>query len=193
MPKVSRLEAVEKEVAKMRKEQRKLIRILEKDRTVEKKEISEELSKIEMLERGIKEELTVHPLKKVTHRDVTKGILGAFFGVVGHFSFAEGARIAKDLTLDRSILLLTSSFILITLLLYFAGFKKVRDEFFMKVLPIRAIVIYFSAIITTIAVLFLYGEVNTATPLTIIFNDVAAISVLASLGAGTADLLGKNE
>ncbi len=60
-------------------------------------------------------------------------------------------------------------------------------------MPIRAIVIYISAIVTTIVVLLLYGKIDFTMPFITIYNIVAAISVLAVLGAGTADLIGKNE
>ncbi len=162
----------------------------EKQILSEEKQEMGELKKIEELEQTIKDELKEHPLKRITYQDVTKGIIGAFFGIVGHFSFAEGVQVAKHHSILQSITLLITSFFIIIGFIYFAGFRKVRDKFFLKIMPVRAIVIYFSALFTIIIVLFIYGEISITTPASEIFSNVAAISVLAVLGAGTADLLG---
>jgi uncharacterized membrane protein len=162
---------------------------IEKD---EQKELAE-LKNIESLEENIRKELKSSPLAKVTLRDVTKGIIGAFFGIVSHFAFAEGAHISESYSLFRSICLLIMSFVVIVLFLYYSGFRTVEDKLIFKFLPIRAIVLYLSSIITVVFVLFLYDFVDLTTPITIIFNNVAAISILAALGAGAADLIGKGE
>ncbi|MGV8168880.1 MAG: hypothetical protein ACP5N3_02385 [Candidatus Nanoarchaeia archaeon] len=159
----------------------------------EEKEELDELKKIESLEESIKDNLKESPLKRITYRDVTKGILGAFFGIVGHFAFVEGTHLSEDFSFLRSTLLLVSAFVIILLFLYFSGFRKVNDKFIFEFLPIRAVVIFFSAILTIVVVLLLYGFINAESHFEHIYNSVAAISILAVLGAGTADLIGRNE
>lgn len=168
---------------------------LDDESRLEKEELEEldELKKIESLEKDIDKKLKDNPLKRVTYRDITKGMIGAFFGIVGHFAFAKGVDIAAHYSWVRSTMLLVVAFVIIIIFLYFAGFRRINDKFVFKVLPIRAIVIYVSSIITTVLVLFLYGKIGLGTDFHTIYNTVAAISILAVIGAGTADLIGKNE
>jgi len=77
--------------------------------------------------------------------------------------------------------------------LYFSGFRKITDDFVIKIMPLRAVILYCVSILTVILVLFLYGKISFATPFKEIFNSIASISILAVIGAGTADLIGKNE
>jgi uncharacterized membrane protein len=133
------------------------------------------------------------PLKRITYRDVTKGIIGAFFGIVGHFAFVEGTHLSTEFSFFRSTMLLLTSFVIILIFLYFSGFRKVNDKFVFEFLPIRAIVIFVSSISTVFFVLLIYGMIGADMSFIHIYNSVAAISILAVLGAGTADLIGKNE
>jgi uncharacterized membrane protein len=158
----------------------------------EKEEMSE-LRKIEKLEANIKDNLKDSPLKRITYRDVTKGIIGAFIGIIGHFAFVEGVHLSENFSYWRSTMLLAASFVMIVLFLYFSGFRKVDDRFVFQFLPIRAVVIYVSALLTVILVLLLYGMIGAGTTFHAFYNTVAAISILAVLGAGTADLIGKSE
>lgn len=159
----------------------------------DEKEELDEIKKIEKLEQNIKDNLKDSPLKRITYRDITKGVIGAFFGIVGHFAFVEGTHLSSDFSFLRSTMLLVASFVIILLFLYFSGFRKVNDKFIFEFLPIRAVVIFFSAIITVFIVLILYGMISAETPFKEMYNSIAAISILAVLGAGTADLIGKNE
>ena len=158
----------------------------------EEKEL-EELKKLEDLEKQIEKEVEVSPLKRITYRDITKGVIGAFFGIVGHFAFAEGVHIAEEFSVLRSTLLLATAFIIIIIFLYFAGFRRIDDKFVFKILPIRAIVIFISSLITIYLVLLLYGKIDFSTPFHAVYNTISAISILAVIGAGTADLIGKQE
>src|SRR3989338_3897259 len=62
----------------------------------EEKKIEKETKKVEAAEKAIKNEVTQKPLTKLTMRDINKGIIGAFIGVVAHFAFIYGRQIAKD-------------------------------------------------------------------------------------------------
>ena len=166
--------------------------IAEKLETDDEEELSE-LKRIGELEKTIEKDVAESPLKKITKRDITKGVIGAFFGVVGHFAFVEGVHVAEHFSLLRSIMLLVTAFIILVVFLYFTGFRKVDDDFVFKILPIRAIVIYISAIITIYFVLLIYGKIEFTTTFMTVLNTVSAISILAVIGAGSADLIGKQE
>lgn len=132
----------------------------------------------------------VKALKKVTYKDVIKAVIGAFFGIMGHFAFAKGVDLAQDYSYFRATLLFITSFIILVLFIYYTGFREVKPQFFMRLFPVRATVIYISALTTVVIVLFLYGIIDLNTPFSEIYNYVGAVSVLAVLGAGTSDLIG---
>ena len=159
----------------------------------EEEEELEELKKLEELEKEIQKQTKDTPLKRVTIRDMTKGIIGAFFGIVGHFAFAKGVEIGSHFTTLQTILLFVTSFIIVIIFLYVAGFRKINDQLLFKVLPVRALVIYFSAMITIPIVLLLYGKITFTTPIYEVLGIISAISILAVIGAGTADLIGRTE
>lgn len=129
-------------------------------------------------------------LGKINYKDFVKAIIGAFFGVMGHFAFAKGVDIAQGHSYLRSTLLLLTSFIILILFIYFSGYRQVKTYYFLKFFPLRATAIYVSAIFTVVFVLLLYGIVDFSTPFKEVYNVVAAISILAVLGAGTSDLIG---
>jgi uncharacterized membrane protein len=203
---LKKLESIEKSQKVIESEEEQIIKEEDSVLAMEKKEISgesdierkedeeiDELKKIESLEQNIKEGMKDSPLKRITYRDVTKGIIGAFFGIIGHFAFVEGTHLSEDFSFLRSTLLLVTSFVIILIFLYFSGFRKVEDKFVFEFLPVRAIVIFFSSIITVFFVLLIYDMIGADTSFMQIYNSVAAISILAVIGAGTADLIGKNE
>lgn len=167
---------------------------LKESRNIEREETEteEELKKLEELEKGIKKDVGPHPITKITARDFTKGVIGAFVGIVAHFAFLEGAHVAETFSMLRASLLYITSFIIGILFLYFSGFRKIKKIVMLKFIPLRIVVIYFTAIIVTIIVLALFGEITSASTFTHIYKTVSAISVLAILGAATADLIGKD-
>ena len=166
---------------------------LEESKKIENEEINteEEIKKLEELEMGIKKEVGPHPLTRITYRDLTKGLIGAFVGIIGHFAFLEGAHIAETFSILRATLLYITSFTIGVLFLYFSGFRKVKRIVTLKFIPVRILVIYFTAITVTIIVLALFGEITTASSFEQVYKSVSAISILAMLGAATADLIGR--
>ena len=169
---------------------------------LEKKEIKENnieindedkaLEDLQKLEKEIKTN-SVNPIKDITKKDILKGFVGAFIGIVAHFTFAKGVLVAKNLTIINSILLYVTAFIIINIMLFYSGFRKIKKHLLLKFMPLRSIVIYLVSIITILLVYLLFGEIHEVlTPLKL-FNLVAANIVLAVIGAGTADLIGKNE
>lgn len=153
----------------------------------------EELHKIRALEKNIKKEVGQSPLKRITIRDVSKSIIGAFIGIMGHFSFFYGVKIAHDISMSRATVLYIVSFIIGTLFVYFAGYRKVSDKKFMRFIPLRIFAIYFTSLLVIVFVLYLFGFLTTQHHFTEIYKTVSTISILAVLGAATADLIGKSE
>lgn len=164
-------------------EEQKLEHVTEKEMT--------ELEQLKALEERIQKEVKTHPLRKITFRDFTKGMIGAFVGIVAHFSFLEGQHFAETFTLFRATLMYVTSFIIGMAFLYFAGFRSVGDRFVLKFIPLRIFVIYLTAILVIVVVLWLFGVITAATHFEEIYKTVSAISILAILGACTADLIGK--
>lgn len=148
----------------------------------------DELQKIEALEKEIRKDVAAHPLTKITYHDLTKGFVGAFFGVVGHFAFFYGHKIAESLSMMRATAIIISSMLLLILFLYFTGFRRVKE--YHAYLPTRFFVIYVTAISVATIVLFLFGIVNYPIEPALLYKEVSSVSLLAVMGAATADLVG---
>jgi len=190
LSKESKIEQDEHQIETL--EQKELL--AEKENNTQGQQELTELKKIEALENDLKNDIDqISPLKKITYKDITKGVIGAFFGVVGHFAFIEGSHLSLDFTFTRSLIMYVVSFGILVAFLYFSGFRKITDEVKYKFLPLRAIVIYVSAILTSYLVLLLFNAVSFDTSFYEVFRMISSISVLAVLGAATADLIGKNE
>ena len=159
---------------------------------VEKKEekIEKQEAQIIKEEKKIENEVTQKPLSKLTIRDINKGIIGAFIGVVAHFAFIYGRQIAKDLTLTRAVILVVFSYVLIVVLMYDTGYRVVKEKKILGLLPKRATVIYITSIIVIPVIFYLFNQLNLSDPVDL-FKQIAVSSVFASMGAGTADIIGK--
>ncbi len=157
----------------------------------EQKKIEEETDKIEKLEEEIKEEVTQKPLTSLNLKDINKGIIGAFVGVVAHFAFVYGKEIAKDISVTRAHFLLIFSYLLIIILMYETGYRDIKEKKFLNLLPTRATVIFLTSIMVILLIFFLFNQIDLS-DLSELYKQIAVTSVLASLGAGTADLIGRD-
>lgn len=101
----------------------------------EERKIEKETQKVEAAEKEIKKEITPRPLSKLTIRDINKGIIGAFIGVVAHFAFIYGRQIAKEMTTARAAVLIIFSYVLIVILMYETGYREVREKRFSESCP----------------------------------------------------------
>jgi uncharacterized membrane protein len=149
----------------------------------------EALRELEKLEKAIKQG-SLHPLKKVTRRDIFKSFIGAFFGIMGHFAFYKGADIAAGLSILRATVLYLVAFVIIIVMLYYTGFRKIKTNFVMKFLPYRAVIIYLVSALTIIIVNLLFNKVHFPIHFSEVYTLVGASIILAVIGAGTADLIG---
>ena len=165
---------------------------------LEKEELKHEESEESSLEKLMKLELQLKrnissPIKKVTKRDMFKGMIGASVGIMGHFAFTKGADIATTLTVFRSTILYLVAFIVIVIMLYYTGFKDVQKNIVAKFMPLRALVLYSVSVVVIIVINLLFGKIDFSTDFVTVYNLVGASIILAVMGAGTADLIGKNE
>ncbi|MEC8339794.1 MAG: DUF2391 family protein [Nanoarchaeota archaeon] len=150
------------------------------------------LKELEKLEKNLKSSIS-SPLKKITTQDFVKGFIGAFIGVMGHFAFAKAADIALYLDPIRATLMYIVALIIIIGMLYFTGFRKIEKHIVMKFIPLRATSLFFVSIITILFVNLLFNKIYFPLSFTEVYNLIAANIILASMGAATADLIGRVE
>lgn len=149
------------------------------------------LKELEHLEQEIKKDVSPHPLMKITIKDFTRGLIGAFIALISHFAFVEGSHISEGLSMQRATALYVIAFLIGFLFIYYSGFRKVKDLAYLKIFPVRIFVIYLTAIIVIFLVLALYGFIGSHSTFSEIYKQVASVSIIAVIGAGTADLLGR--
>ena len=157
----------------------------------EEKKIEKETDKVEKLEKEIKKEVTQKPLEKFTIKDLNKGIIGAFIGVVAHYAFIYGKEIAKNISITRATVLVIFSYVIILVLIYETGYREIKEKRLLKVIPRRATAIYLTSIVVIILIFFMFNQLDLSN-LSALYKEIAVTLVLASVGAGTADLIGKD-
>ena len=164
---------------------------LAQDKQVTKSE-EQTLDELEKIEAKLNQSIR-KPLKHVTKRDLFKGFIGAFVGVMGHFAFSKAADLAKDLTLWQTTNLYIVAAFIITIMLYYTGFRAIEKQIVLQFMPLRAVTLYSVSIFTILLVNLLFGKIHFPLDFTEIYKLVGASIILAVMGAGTADLLGKVE
>ncbi len=162
----------------------------EKVKGLEEKELTE-LEKIEILEKELERGIVTHPLKRITYKDVARGIIGAFFGAVAHYTFIYGLKVAELITFNRATFLFLLSFIIGLVFLYVTGFRKITDRKILIFLPVRLITLYIISIIMSIFVLYVFIP-NFGASFEEAYKQVASVSLIAVVGACTADIIGKD-
>jgi uncharacterized membrane protein len=172
-------------------EKKEGVEVVEENKVEEMLEKEEsDMEKLEKIEEQIRSEVGEHPLAKVTFRDITKGMIGAFIGLVIHYTFTYGVEIAGGLTMTRATILFPVAFLVGLLFIYATGFRKVDDKKLLIYMPIRLFVLYLCALAMSILVLMLFypnfGHVFEES-----YKMVAGVMLAAVVGACTADLLGK--
>jgi len=150
----------------------------------------EKLHEIETFARTMKEELGVHPLLKITHRDVAKGSIGAFFGVAAHYTFVYGVKVAHQIGMVRATITFVLAYLVGAVFLYLTGFRTVKVERVALFLPFRLTVLYVTAIVTAFGVLWLF-QPDFLHSFEGAFKALATVTLSATIGACTADLIGR--
>ena len=95
--KSSKLDQINKKLDKLIKIESKQSEEQDEDsKEIEKLE-KDQLKELEELEKDLKNEIGEHPLRKITQKDIAKGVIGALVGVISHFVFVEGVHLAEVL------------------------------------------------------------------------------------------------
>jgi len=184
--KEAEIEKEEKKTEALQKKEVSEEAIVEKE---EEKELSE-LEKLEKLEEEVKKQVVPHPLKTITYKDVARGSIGALFGAVAHYTFLYGIEVAHKLTFFRAILVFVLSLVVGGVFLYATGFRKIKDPKVIIFLPVRLIVLYATAVVMSVIVLWFF-EPGFGSIFEESFKQVSTITLLAVIGACTADILGR--
>ena len=159
-------------------------------KTIETEE--EALKELSKLEKQLKKSIS-SPIKKITSRDLVKGFIGAFVGVIGHFAFAKAADIAPTLDFLRATLMYIFAAIILVGMLYFTGFRKIEKQIVFKFIPLRATSLFLVSIISILFINILFNKIHYPFIFSEVYSVVAANIILASMGAATADLIGGSE
>ena len=102
-----------------------------------------------------------------------------------------GKEIATQISTTRAAVLIIFSYVLIILLMYETGYREVKEKKLLGIFPKRATAIYITSIVIIPIIFLLFNQLNFQDPLEL-FKQIAVTSVLASVGAGTADLIGRD-
>ena len=184
----AKLDALLAEQALFSKEQKHMHADEEHMLSDEEQELSG-LHKLEQIEKAIASSVESHPLKRLTLQDIAQGTVGAFIGVLAHFTFIYGVKVAEQISVVRAFLLFPLSLALGAVFLYATGFRRVPKKF-LWYLPIRLFVLFFIAIGMAALVLFIFEPGFGANAES--FKQVATVSLMGLIGAITADLIGKH-
>ena len=75
--------------------------------------------------------------------------------------------------------------------MYETGYREIKEKRFLGILPKRATAIYITSIVMIPIIFFLFNQLNFSNPVGM-YKEIAVTSVLAAVGAGTADLIGRD-
>ncbi len=151
--------------------------------------VIDEIEKLEDAEKKIREKIGTHPLKKISYRDAGKSMVGAFVGMLSHFAVLEGVKLSEEITLSRASFLYFVSLLIAILVLYYTGFRKIKDKKLLSLLPLRVILIYVVTIITILIVLLIIGKLENVHFLDV-YKAVSVLTMPGIIGACVADLIG---
>jgi uncharacterized membrane protein len=181
------IEREEKSLERAEKEEIAEEKLIEQD---EEKELSA-IQKLEKLEEEVKQEVVPHPLKTVTYKDLARGSIGALFGSVAHYTFLYGIEVAEKITFFKATLLFVLSLIVGALFLYATGFRKIKDPKVMVFFPLRLFLLYAVSIAMSTVVLWFF-EPTFGHTFEDAYRQISTVTLLAIIGACTADLLGRD-
>ena len=183
--KESSIERLEKEELKHAVKEEKYLKGLDK----EESQVINEIEILENVEKKIKKEISQHPLKKISFRDAGKAMVGAFVGLLSHFAVLEGVKFAEEVTIRRATFLYIVSLFLAFIVLYYTGFRKIKDPKLLFLLPVRLFLIYGVTIITILFVLLIIGKLDGLDFMGV-YKTVSVLLMPGIIGAAVADLIG---
>jgi uncharacterized membrane protein len=162
---------------------------IEKEGNMEDSE-EDALSQLQNIENEL-ENNKEKPITKITKRDLFKGFIGSSFAIVGHFAFVKGYDLSNKLPLASIISLYFIAYLIIYVMLYYTGFKKFEKKYILKFMPLRSLTLYLVSIFSILLINLIFGNFGASTTFVEVFRIVGSTIILASLGAATADLIGK--
>lgn len=74
--------------------------------------------------------------------------------------------------------------------MYETGYREIKEKRLLGILPKRATAIYLTSVVIILVIFLLFNQINLS-DITGTYKQIAVTSVLAALGAGTADLIGR--
>jgi len=152
------------------------------------KNIEDQLKGLEELEQEIKRQVGEHPLRKITYKDLGKSMIGAFVGIVSHFTVLEGIHYAETITLAKANGFYVVSFLIGFIMLYYTGFRKIKNVKILSFLPLRLLLVYLVTIFSILLVLLIIG--STGHGFLDIYKSISVLMLPAIIGACAADLIG---
>ena len=182
------LESIDRKIDRLIRQQESLQRTDVKLLRQEGEELSG-LEKLQAIQRELARSVEPHPLRRLTLRDIAQGTVGAFFGVLAHFTFFYGVKVAEQISIARAVLLIPLSLVIGAIFLYSTGFRKVPRKY-LWYLPIRLFALQVVAVVMAVIVLAIF-QPSFAQDAGESFKQVATVSLIGLLGAITADLIGK--
>jgi uncharacterized membrane protein len=147
-----------------------------------------QLEELENLEREIKK-TKIHPLRKITLKDISKGFVGALIGTSAHLVFLESVEVAERISNTQATSLYVFSYLVGAIFLYMAGYRKVRQVKLFNILPLRVTTMFIVSIIVILIISGLFGLIHGTE---LLYRQVAVIMLPAMIGACAADLIGND-
>ncbi|GIU69387.1 MAG: hypothetical protein KatS3mg002_0623 [Candidatus Woesearchaeota archaeon] len=180
----------EKKISKEKEQELEQISAINKDIDSTKKIEEQEILELKRLEEEIKKETGDHPLKKFGRKDIIKGFVGAFIGLVVHYTFFYGIKISENIDISRATFLFILAFFVGVLFLYATGFRKIKDPKILAFIPLRLLALYIISIIMSIMVLYLFYP-KFGHDFIESYKMTSVVLIAAIIGACTADIVGK--
>ena len=161
--------------------------------------IKEQKSELSYIDDGIhtlKRELIDRTPTRFSYKDIARAFFGSLLVAAGFVLKGAMLRTSVRLELGHIISIIVVSLIILTVEIYYFGYRKVKDkrqrkpfQFIAKRLPTCYLV---SAVVST-GLVFMYGINNDAliTSNLDVFKVIVTVSFPASLGAGMSDVLKK--
>lgn len=156
------------------------------------KEQAKDIEELKQIEGRIIAATEPHPLRRITYKDIAKGSLGAFIGVVAHYTFIYGIKVANEIDIARATLLYPLAFVIGAIFLYATGYRKVKSTKILVFLPVRLVLLYMISILMAILVLVIF-QPDFMHNFWDAYKQVATVTLTALIGACTADLIGGTE
>lgn len=191
------LEDVHKEIQTIKRRQNKIMKFEEEQVKREtkianqEKEELKELESLKNIEKKLKKAVGRHPLRKITYKDIAKGSIGAFVGVAAHYGVYYGVKIAHNIDVIRATIIFILAYVVGGVFLYITGYRKLKVKT-IAFLPLRLTMLYTIAIIISFLLLSLF-EPQFLSSFEETYKQIATVTLSATIGACTADLIGSED